>query len=53
VSNFNQKASGRLAKMSHGQVIYDFFCISLAVKKQTIQRFKFSLKTHTQNRTLK
>jgi len=23
VSNFNQKAPGRLAKMSHGQVIYD------------------------------
>jgi len=30
--------------LSHGQVIYDFFfrCVSLAVKKQTNQRFKFS-----------
>jgi len=35
VSNFNQKAPGRLAKMSHGQVIYDFFwCLSLAVRNR-------------------
>ena len=42
---FNQKSPGRLAKMSHGQVIYYFlWCMGLANKKQTIQRFKFSLK---------
>jgi len=32
--------------VSHGQVIYDFFrCVSLAIKKQTNQRVKFSLKS--------
>jgi len=34
-------------RLSHGQVIYDFFrCVSLADKKQTNQRFKFSFKKH-------
>ena len=50
VSNFNQKAPWQARRnVTRPGDLWFFWCVSLAVKKQTNQRFKFSLKkTHTQ-----